>query len=78
VTTKGKEVVVGWSCERPDGGRAYGTTLGHFYRNFEIESFRRAIVNAILWTAHVEVPESGARVDVSKDVLQLPPKPEPK
>jgi type 1 glutamine amidotransferase len=78
VTTKGQDVVVGWACERPDGGRAYGTTLGHFYRNFEIEPFRRAIVNAILWTAHVEVPESGARVDVSEDVLQLPPKPEGK
>jgi len=26
---QGKEVVVGWAFERPDGGRAFGTTLGH-------------------------------------------------
>lgn len=73
VTTKGQDVVVGWAYERPDGGRAYGTTLGHFYSNFQREPFRRAIVNAILWTAHRDVREAGARVDVSEDVLALPP-----
>jgi type 1 glutamine amidotransferase len=72
VTTKGQDVMVGWAFERPDGGRSYGTTLGHFYSNFEREAFRRTIVNAILWTARVEVPEAGARVDVSDDVLKLP------
>ena len=73
VTTKGEEVVVGWAYERPDGGRSYGTTLGHFYSNFEREPFRRTIVNAILWTAHREVSEAGARVDVGDDILKLPP-----
>ena len=73
VTTKGQDVVVGWAFERPDSGRSDGTTLGHFYSNFEREAFRRTIVNAILWTARVEVPEAGARVDVSDDVLKLPP-----
>lgn len=73
VTTKGQDVVVGWAYERSGGGRAYGTTLGHFYENFEREVFRRTIVNAILWTAHREVPESGARVDVSGRFLKLPP-----
>ncbi|MSR59724.1 MAG: subclass B3 metallo-beta-lactamase [Planctomycetaceae bacterium] len=75
VTTKGQDVVVGWAFERPGGGRAYATTLGHFYSNFQNESFRRAIVNAILWTAKVEVPESGARVDVPDEFLKLPPDP---
>ena len=27
-------VVVGWAYERLGGGRSFGTTLGHFYRNF--------------------------------------------
>jgi type 1 glutamine amidotransferase len=73
VTTKGQEVVVGWAFERPDGGRAYGTTLGHYYSNFEREPFRRTIVNAILWASKVEVPEKGARVDVGDEFLKLPP-----
>ena len=76
VTTKGQNVVVGWAYERPGNGRAYATTLGHFYRNFQLEAFRRTIVNAILWTAHVEVPRGGAPVDLSEDELKLPPQPE--
>lgn len=78
VTTKEQKVVVGWAFERDGGGRAYGTTLGHFYENFEREPFRRMVVNAILWTAHSEVPEDGARVDVSDEVLKLPPQPKAK
>ena len=73
---KGKDTVVAWAHEREDGGRAYGTTLGHFYDNFQDDAFRRTIVNAILWTAHVDVPEKGARVDIGEAALALPPKPE--
>src|SRR6266568_811159 len=53
---KGKDVIVGWAFERPDGGRSFATTLGHPYKNFQIEPFRRMIVNAILWSARVNVP----------------------
>jgi hypothetical protein len=77
VTTKGEEVIVGWAHERDDNGRAYATTLGHFYKNFQVEAFRRTIVNAILWTAHVEVPPEGAPVNLSESELQLPPEPKP-
>ena len=76
VTANDKAVVVGWAFERPDGGRSYGTTLGHFYRNFQQEAFRRMIVNAILWTAKVQVPEGGAKVDLSETDLALPSKPQ--
>lgn len=75
VTVKDKPVVVGWAYERPDGGRSFGTTLGHFYRNFQQENFRRMIVNAILWSAQVEIDESGAPVDLSKEDLALPSEP---
>lgn len=75
VTTKGEDVIVGWAYERPDNGRSYGTTLGHIYRNFQIESFRRTIVNAILWTAHVDVPADGADVGLSDEDLTLPAAP---
>ncbi len=70
------DVVVGWVHEREDGGRAFGTTLGHFYRNFQVEGFRRMIVNGILWTAQAEVPEDGAPVALSEQDLALPPKPD--
>jgi len=70
---KGKDVIVGWVYERRDGGRAFATTLGHPYRNFQIEAFRRMIVNGILWSAKVEVPREGARVDIGAGALALPP-----
>jgi type 1 glutamine amidotransferase len=75
VRTRDQDVVVGWAYERPDGGRAYGTTLGHFYSNFQIDAFRQPIVNAILWTAHLEVPPEGAPIELSEEQLALPPKP---
>lgn len=67
-----KPVIVGWAFERSNGGRSFGTTLGHFYRNFQREPFRRMVLNSILWTANVDVPEQGARVDLPVKELELP------
>ena len=55
VTTKGKEEIVAWTLEREDAikGRSFGITLGHFHPNYGIESFRKAIINGVLWTANV-------------------------
>jgi type 1 glutamine amidotransferase len=73
VNVDGKDQVVAWVVERPDAhdGRSFGTTLGHFHENFGLPGFRRAIVNGILWSAHVGVPENGAPVEVSDKELQL-------
>ncbi len=75
VRVEGHDQTVAWVFERASqkGGRSFGTTLGHFHENFEIEAFRRFIVNGILWTAHVEVPASGAAVNVNEADLKLPP-----
>jgi type 1 glutamine amidotransferase len=70
---EGKEVVVGWTYQRRGGGRAFATTLGHPYNNFQREPFRRMLVNAILWSAHVEVPKGGANVELSEEELKMPP-----
>ncbi|MEM7391571.1 MAG: ThuA domain-containing protein [Verrucomicrobiota bacterium] len=78
VRTRDREVVVGWAGTRDKGGRSYATTLGHFYANFLIEDFRKAIVNGILWTAHIEVPEEGADVQLSEEELAIPEKEEKK
>ena len=70
----GREVFVAWLYERPDNGRTFSTTLGHPYRNFQREPFRRMLVNAILWSAGEEIPQHGADVKLSEDDLALPPK----
>jgi len=75
VTAKVNPVIVGWAYDRPNGGRSFATTLGHFYENFQRERFRRMIVNGILWSAKAKIPDGGANVDLSKEDLALPPKP---
>lgn len=65
---------VGWVLERPKTkGRSFGFVCGHFHANFGEPAFRRAIVNGILWTAHLEVPAEGAPVDIAPKDMELPP-----
>ena len=66
VTAKGKPLAVGWTIERADGGRAFGTTLGHFHRNFGLVPFRKMLINGIIWSAGLEVPEKGAPCKLDK------------
>ena len=51
--------VVAWARERADGGRGFGTSAGHFYDNWKHEPFRKLILNALAWTAKIEVPRHG-------------------
>lgn len=51
--------VVAWARQRDDGGRGFGTTCGHFYDNWKHAGFRKLILNALAWTAKVEVPKEG-------------------
>jgi hypothetical protein len=67
------EYPVAWVYDRPDGGRSFGFLGGHFHDNFGQKSFRRAIVNGILWTARVEVPLEGAPVHITPKDMELPP-----
>ncbi len=56
---KGKPQHLAWVAERPDGGRGFGTTGGHFHWNWGHDDFRRLTLNALVWVAHGEVPEGG-------------------
>ena len=59
----GRDEVIGWAYEREGGGRAFCFTGIDLHKNWELESQRRFVVNGILWSAGVEVPTGGARVD---------------
>ena len=50
---------VAWAYQRPGGGRGFGFTGGHNHVSWQDENFRKVVLNAILWTANVEVPENG-------------------
>jgi type 1 glutamine amidotransferase len=60
---------IAWAVERADGGRGFGFTGAHFHENWGIPEFRRMIVNAILWSAKLEVPASGATCKLAAEDL---------
>jgi type 1 glutamine amidotransferase len=63
--------VVAWAKQRIDGGRGFGTTCGHYYDNWKNDDFRKTILNAIVWTAHVEVPKNGVEAPyVEREEIQ--------
>ena len=76
----GKEYVIGWTYERPNSkeGRSFGFVGGHFHDNFAEKPFRQAVINGILWTAHLEVPEGGAPCAITEKDMELPPELKPK
>jgi type 1 glutamine amidotransferase len=53
--------VVAWGVHRGDGGRGLGIVMPHFYRSWEVEDLRKLILNGIVWSAGIEVPEEGVR-----------------
>jgi type 1 glutamine amidotransferase len=61
---KGPQVVA-WGVERKDGGRGFGFTGGHFFDNWKVDGFRTLVLNAVLWTARVEVPAGGVQAPFS-------------
>ena len=50
---------VAWAVERPDGGRGFGFTGGHFHSGWGNDDQRKLVLNAILWAAKAEVPADG-------------------
>ena len=48
-----------WAFERPEGGRAFSYTGGHFHWNWANDNLRKLILNAIVWTSGAKVPNSG-------------------
>ena len=73
---------VGWAYDRPTGGRGFGFTGLHFHNNYKNDDFRKLVLNAIIWTAGMKVPEKGVEsptpTDAELDANQDYPKPKKK
>jgi len=70
VRTKiGQPQHVAWAIEREDGGRGFGFTGGHFHRNWANDDFRKLVLNALLWTAKADVPETGVASQVTPEEM---------
>jgi type 1 glutamine amidotransferase len=67
---RGEPQVMAWACERQDGGRGFGFTGGHYHHNWGNDDVRKLVLNAILWTAKVEVPAAGVACQVTDGDLK--------
>lgn len=61
---------VSWVATRPNNGRGFGFSGAHHHRNWGNDDFRTLVLNAILWTAHVEVPQGGVDSTVTEADLE--------
>ena len=77
VPIDGKEHTVSWAWERPDGGRSFGFSGGHYHENWKHEAYRRLVTQAVLWTMKTPVPKSGLPLRISAKTLSQP-RPKPK
>lgn len=73
----GRPEAMMWAVERPDGGRGFGFTGGHFHDNWSNDQFRKVVLNAILWLAQADVPDDGinSKLDDGDIDANLDPKP---
>jgi type 1 glutamine amidotransferase len=67
---RGEPQHVMWAAERPDGGRGFGFTGGHFHNNWGDDNFRKIVLNAILWSAKIDIPANGVESTITKKDLQ--------
>lgn len=67
----GKPQTMAWAFERPDGGRGFGFTGGHYHKGWGNDDQRKLVLNAILWTAKVDVPPNGVESHVTDEDLAV-------
>jgi hypothetical protein len=48
-----------WVVVNPNKSRGFGFTGGHLYRNWANKDCRQLVLNGIVWTAGIEVPQLG-------------------
>ena len=63
----GTPQTLAWVVENEGGSRGFGFTGGHFHALWANDDYRRLVVNAIAWTAGVEIPEGGVGGEISLD-----------
>jgi hypothetical protein len=77
-----KKEIVAWAVARPDGGRGVGIVLPHYFRNWGVDDMRMLAMNAVCWTAKLDVPAEGVKTSLPDLATFKPdsvdPQPRPK
>jgi hypothetical protein len=77
---KGQPEHMAWVYERPGGGRGFGITGAHVHWNWGNDNFRKVVLNAIIWTAGLDVPDGGvsSKTPTFEELQQNIDKPKPR
>ncbi len=59
-----KKECVAWAISRPDGGRGVAIVMPHFFKNWQVDELRTMLINGVVWTAHIDVPEKGVTIEL--------------
>ena len=70
IAASGRPEVLLWVVERPDGGRGFGFTGGHYHKNWGDPNFRKVILNTLVWLVKMEVPPNGVESTVTPEDLE--------
>jgi mannose-6-phosphate isomerase-like protein (cupin superfamily) len=70
VIDKPEKHIVGWAFERSDGGRAFTFTGLHYILGLDNPALRTLLLNAIFWTAKMDVPLGGVRTMTPDNAAQ--------
>jgi type 1 glutamine amidotransferase/cytochrome c551/c552 len=66
-----QEQVVAWAVERNGGGRGFAFTGCHFLNSLDLPGFRRLLLNALVWTAGLDIPDGGVALDSERPVKAI-------
>lgn len=61
-----ERTTLAWARQRADGGRSFVFSGAHFLAALDEPMLRKALLNAIFWTARFEVPEHGVRSTLAR------------
>lgn len=67
---KGEVQHMAWVFERPDGRRGFGFTGGHYHKSWGNDNVRKLVLNAILWTAKMDIPADGIASAITAEDLK--------
>lgn len=65
----GRAETVAWAFYRPGGGRSFGFTGCDLHKNWDVDAQRKLVVNGILWSAGLPIPEGGPKTTCTADDL---------
>ena len=67
----GKTFPAAWAFERSEGGRSFAFSGAHYILALDEPVIRRMVMNAILWTAGLDVPQEGVRSAMPDAAMKL-------